>query len=83
MRHYSYVEKWAKPERPPLSFNYTPMRPIIRKEAKGVVLIVVPFNYPLWLCLPPLVRLLIIPIRMPTNVTVDQRQELLGLEILS
>jgi aldehyde dehydrogenase (NAD+) len=50
---YDNVEKWAKPESPPFSLNFTPMRPVIRKEAKGVVLIISPFNYPLWLTLSP------------------------------
>lgn len=33
------------------------MRAIIYKEAKGVVLVIGPFNYPLWLTIGPLVRL--------------------------
>ncbi|KZT24852.1 NAD-aldehyde dehydrogenase [Neolentinus lepideus HHB14362 ss-1] len=48
------VDKWAKTERPPLSLTWTPMRPAIRKEPKGVCLIIVPFNYPLWLAMSPL-----------------------------
>ncbi|KNZ72494.1 Aldehyde dehydrogenase family 3 member B1 [Termitomyces sp. J132] len=51
---YSNVEKWAKPEKPGFSLNFTVMRPVVYKEAKGVVLIISPFNYPLWLTLPPL-----------------------------
>ncbi|KAF8069067.1 NAD-aldehyde dehydrogenase [Lyophyllum atratum] len=51
---YSSVEKWAKPEKPAFSLNFTVMRPVIYKEAKGVVLIISPFNYPLWLTLGPL-----------------------------
>ena len=31
------------------------MRPMIRKEPKGVVLIISPFNYPIFLTLGPLV----------------------------
>ncbi|KAG6897002.1 hypothetical protein C0992_004713, partial [Termitomyces sp. T32_za158] len=53
---YCNVEKWAKPEKPGFSLNFTVMRPVIYKEAKGVVLIISPFNYPLFLTLPPLVR---------------------------
>jgi hypothetical protein len=34
------------------------MRPVIRKESKGVVLIISPFNYPLWLSIPPAVGLI-------------------------
>ncbi|KAF5357137.1 hypothetical protein D9756_006811 [Leucocoprinus leucothites] len=48
------VDKWAKPEKPPFSINATPMRPVIYKEPKGVVLIISPFNYPMWLCISPL-----------------------------
>jgi aldehyde dehydrogenase (NAD+) len=48
------VEKWSKPSRPPFSFNFFPMRPLIRKEPKGVVLIISPFNYPIFLTLGPL-----------------------------
>jgi len=53
---YSNVDKWAKPEKPAFSLNFTVMRPVIYKEAKGVVLIISPFNYPLILTLGPLVR---------------------------
>ena len=52
---YSSVENWAKPEKPPFSLNFAAMRPVIYKEAKGVVLIISPFNYPLWLTIVPLV----------------------------
>ncbi|KAF9446039.1 NAD-aldehyde dehydrogenase [Macrolepiota fuliginosa MF-IS2] len=51
---WANVDKWAKPERPPFSINATPMRPVIYKEPKGVVLIISPFNYPMWLCISPL-----------------------------
>ena len=53
---WANVEKWAKPERPPFSFTFSAMRPVIYKEPKGVVLIISPFNYPLWLTVSPLVR---------------------------
>jgi aldehyde dehydrogenase (NAD+) len=53
---YNNVEKWAKPEKLPFDLMTTPMRPVIRKEAKGVVLIIAPFNYPAFLALGPLVR---------------------------
>jgi aldehyde dehydrogenase (NAD+) len=53
---YNNVEKWAKPEKLPLDLMTTPMRPVIRKEAKGVVLVIAPFNYPVFLTLGPLVR---------------------------
>ncbi|KAG6900272.1 hypothetical protein C0993_000460 [Termitomyces sp. T159_Od127] len=51
---YCNVERWAKPEKPGFSLNFTVMRPVIYKEAKGVVLIISPFNYPLWLTVSPL-----------------------------
>lgn len=53
---YDSVSKWAKPESPPFSVNFFAFRPVIRKEAKGTVLIISPFNYPLWLSFVPLVR---------------------------
>ena len=49
------VEKWSKPSRPPFNINFFPMRPLIRKEPKGVVLIISPFNFPIILSLGPLV----------------------------
>ncbi|PPQ70858.1 hypothetical protein CVT26_014081 [Gymnopilus dilepis] len=48
------IDKWTKPEKPPFSINFGPMRPVIRKEPKGTVLIIAPFNYPMWLTLGPL-----------------------------
>ncbi|EKM75339.1 hypothetical protein AGABI1DRAFT_46604 [Agaricus bisporus var. burnettii JB137-S8] len=48
------VDKWAKTERAPFSINGFAMRPVIYKEPKGVVLIISPFNYPVWLCMSPL-----------------------------
>ncbi|KAH7344940.1 NAD-aldehyde dehydrogenase [Rhizoctonia solani] len=47
------VEKWARPDKVPFSLNFAPMRPVVRKEPKGVVLIISPFNYPVWLALSP------------------------------
>lgn len=52
---FDNFEKWAKPESVELSI-YFGARPHIRKEPKGVVLIFVPFNYPLVLLMSPLVR---------------------------
>ncbi|KAI0301623.1 NAD-aldehyde dehydrogenase [Multifurca ochricompacta] len=54
MGAYNNVAKWSKPERAPWSFNWFTMKPTIRKEPKGVVLIISPFNYPMWLLLSPL-----------------------------
>ncbi|KAH8996357.1 NAD-aldehyde dehydrogenase [Lactarius akahatsu] len=52
---YHNVAKWSKPERAPWSLNWFATKPTIRKEPKGVVLIISPFNYPVWLLLRPLV----------------------------
>ncbi|EIW78299.1 NAD-dependent aldehyde dehydrogenase [Coniophora puteana RWD-64-598 SS2] len=49
------VEKWARTERAPFSLNFAATRPVIRKEPKGVVLIIAPFNYPVWLTFGPLI----------------------------
>ncbi|KAF8221246.1 NAD-aldehyde dehydrogenase [Tricholoma matsutake] len=46
------VEKWARPEKPSFSIKFAALRPIIYKEPIGVVLIISPFNYPLWLTIP-------------------------------
>ncbi|KAF8638214.1 hypothetical protein AX16_010560 [Volvariella volvacea WC 439] len=51
---HSNVEQWAKPEKPKFNINFTPMRPVIYKEPKGVVLVISPFNYPVWLTIGPL-----------------------------
>lgn len=51
---YTNVEKWAKPEKPGFSMIWSPMRRVIYKVPKGVVLIMGPFNYPLWETIPPL-----------------------------
>jgi aldehyde dehydrogenase (NAD+) len=51
------VDKWSKPTKPPFSLNFAAMRPLIRHEAKGTVLIISPFNYPIWLSIGPLVRI--------------------------
>ncbi|KAJ7598905.1 NAD-aldehyde dehydrogenase [Mycena floridula] len=52
---YQQLEKWAKPETPPFSINSAPMRPVIYKEPKGVILIISPFNYPVWLTFGPMI----------------------------
>ncbi|KAJ7112386.1 NAD-aldehyde dehydrogenase [Mycena crocata] len=54
MEAYKSVETWAKPDKPPMNINFTFMRPVTYKVPKGVVLIVSPFNYPLWLCMSPM-----------------------------
>ncbi|OBZ72513.1 Aldehyde dehydrogenase family 3 member H1 [Grifola frondosa] len=52
---YDNVEKWAKPQRAPFSLNWFAMSPTTKAEPKGVVLIIAPFNFPLFLLLSPLV----------------------------
>ncbi|CCM02302.1 uncharacterized protein FIBRA_04392 [Fibroporia radiculosa] len=51
---YDNVEKWASTEKPPFSLFWFSMSPHIRKEPKGVVLLISPFNYPVYLLLCPL-----------------------------
>ncbi|KAK0192633.1 NAD-aldehyde dehydrogenase [Armillaria mellea] len=51
---YSNVEKWSKPEKPAFSMNYTPMRRVIYKQGKGIVLIISPFNYPINMSFGPI-----------------------------
>jgi len=48
------VDNWSKPTKPPFSLNFAAMRRLIRHEAKGTVLIISPFNYPIWLSIGPL-----------------------------
>ncbi|EIM88943.1 NAD-aldehyde dehydrogenase [Stereum hirsutum FP-91666 SS1] len=51
---YDMVSKWSKPDSPAFNVTWFAMKPKIRKEPKGVVLIISPFNYPLWCLLGPL-----------------------------
>lgn len=37
---YHNVDKWAKTEKAPFTLNFAALKPIIRKEPKGVVLII-------------------------------------------
>ncbi|THH26924.1 hypothetical protein EUX98_g7260 [Antrodiella citrinella] len=48
------VEKWNTPDKVPFSVNWFAMSPSIRKDPKGVVLIISPFNFPMLLILGPL-----------------------------
>ena len=48
-------EEWAKPVVPPFDIKTFAMKPKAHKIAKGVVLAITPFNYPLWLVTAPLV----------------------------
>lgn len=38
--------------------DFFAMKPVIRKEPKGTVLIITPFNFPLLLSIPPVVGIL-------------------------
>jgi aldehyde dehydrogenase (NAD+) len=55
MTAYANVDKWAKTEDASFSLKYFVMSPKIRKEPKGVVLIIGPFNYPLFALFCPLI----------------------------
>lgn len=57
------LKYWTKTEKLPFSFNWFAMRPAIRKEPKGVVMIISPFNFPVFLLLGPLVS---VTMRMST-----------------
>lgn len=54
LESYHGVDKWAKPEKPAFNPQWFAMKPTIHKEPKGTVLIIVPFNYPVWLSVPPI-----------------------------
>jgi len=56
-KQHDNVEKWAKAEKTPFSITWKPFRPSIAKEPKGTVLIINPFNYPVWVNIVPLVRI--------------------------
>ncbi|KAK7685554.1 hypothetical protein QCA50_011421 [Cerrena zonata] len=50
---FNNVNKWAKPESPPFALNWFFMKPHTRKEPKGVVLVIGPFNFPVWCLIGP------------------------------
>jgi len=52
---YNEVEQWAKTEKTKFSLNFWAMGPAIRKEPKGIVLIIGPYNVPVWALIVPLV----------------------------
>ncbi|KAG1748357.1 Aldehyde/histidinol dehydrogenase [Suillus paluster] len=52
---YDRVEKWARTEKLPFNIMWAAFGPVIRKEPKGVVLSISPFNYPVWLALGPII----------------------------
>jgi aldehyde dehydrogenase (NAD+)/aldehyde dehydrogenase (NAD(P)+) len=49
------VETWAKPGSVPLTMNSFALSPKVRKDPKGVALIIGPFNYPVWCTFMPLI----------------------------
>jgi aldehyde dehydrogenase (NAD+) len=51
---YKNIDSWVKPDKAPFDFNWFAFSPKMNKEPKGTVLIISPFNYPLW-CLAPIV----------------------------
>ncbi|KAL1706589.1 Aldehyde/histidinol dehydrogenase [Schizophyllum commune] len=51
-------QEWAKPVVPPFDIKTFAMKPKAHKIAKGVVLAITPFNYPLWLVTAPLISAL-------------------------
>jgi acyl-CoA reductase-like NAD-dependent aldehyde dehydrogenase len=65
-KQYDNVEKWARPDKPPFDLTWAPFRRAIAKEPKGTVLIICPFNYPVWVNFVPLVSVLF-PAAKPAN----------------
>ncbi len=53
--HLRHLEMWAKPIRVKTPLSQAPARSFILPEPYGVALIAAPWNYPLQLCLEPLV----------------------------
>jgi len=51
---YKKLDQWIKPEKAPFDANLFVFSPKVHKQPKGVVLIISPFNYPLW-CSAPIV----------------------------
>lgn len=49
-----HLRKWARPEKVPTPMLLKPSKSLIVKDPYGVVLIIVPFNYPVQLSLVPL-----------------------------
>ena len=73
---FDNFEKWTKPENAEFSI-YFGAKPQIRKEPKGVVLIFVPFNYPIVLLMSPLVRDLVLCLGPPLTKSCARRERLL------
>ena len=54
---YDNVEKWMREQPVDFNLSFFPMRPTMKAEPKGVILIIAAFNVPLFLTLGPLVCL--------------------------
>ncbi|CDO74240.1 hypothetical protein BN946_scf185031.g5 [Trametes cinnabarina] len=52
---YDNIERWTKEQAPDFHPNWFLMKPRLKPEPKGVVLVIAPFNYPLFLLLVPLI----------------------------
>ncbi|KAI0649636.1 NAD-dependent aldehyde dehydrogenase [Trametes meyenii] len=52
---YDNLEEWTKTEKPAFNLTFSAMRPQMRAEPKGAVLLIAPFNFPVALILGPLV----------------------------
>lgn len=52
---YDNVGKWSQTEKAPWHYMWFAMSPATRIEPKGVVLLITPFNFPLYLILAPFV----------------------------
>ncbi|KZP16899.1 NAD-aldehyde dehydrogenase [Athelia psychrophila] len=55
MLAYNSVEKWAKTEKAPWNRKFWAMKPKVRKEPKGTVLVIGPYNSPVWSSFIPLI----------------------------
>ena len=58
---YDNVEKWTREQPVDFNLSFFPMRPTMKAEPKGVILIIAAFNVPLFLTLGPLVGLFSFP----------------------
>ncbi|KAG8908245.1 hypothetical protein FRB99_008310 [Tulasnella sp. 403] len=54
----SNIHKWTRTQNTPFNLNYYFMSPKVRQEPKGVVLIIGPFNYPLYATVIPAIAAL-------------------------
>ena len=53
---YDNVEKWTAPQKAEFNIGFWAMGPKYRAEPKGTVLIIAPFNVPIYMVLSPLVQ---------------------------